>query len=178
MGRYEQPKYSVVATTPDYEIRHYEGHLVAETVLNGGFESTGNMAFQRLAGFIFGQNSEGRKMNMTVPVTHQPTPDGGQRYRFVMESAYTEETLPSPIDRAVEIVRISGGYYAAMAYRGGRGEQRYRRAEAALLAALERDGLSVTGPVEAAVYDGPATPPFLRHNEVLVPIERNDQSSE
>ena len=175
MGRYEQPAYSVVATTPEYEIRRYEGHLVAETVLRGGFESTGNMAFQRLAGFIFGNNSEGRKMNMTVPVTHQPTPDGAQRYRFVMERAYTEETIPRPVDQAVEIVRIPGGDYAAISYRGGRGEQKFRRAEKALLAALERDGVNVTGPAESAVYDGPATPPFLRRNEVLVPIQWTGQ---
>jgi hypothetical protein len=177
MARYEQPAYDIIATAAEYEIRRYEPHLVAETMLSGGFETTGSMAFRRLAGFIFGNNSEGRKMNMTVPVTHQPTADGGQRYRFMMERAYTEETLPRPIDATVEIVRVPGGDYAAMSYRGGRGEQKFRRAERALLAALDRDGVRASGPAEAAIYDGPATPPFLRRNEVLVPIEPADSSA-
>ena len=172
MGRYEQPVHTVVRSGPDYEVRRYEPHLVAETVVDGDFDTSGNTAFRRLAGFIFGNNSEGRKMQMTVPVTHQPTPGGGQRYRFVMERAYSEATLPQPVDQSVRIVRHEGGTYAAMTYRGGRGEGRFRRAEAALRGALTRDGLRTSGPAEAAFYDGPATPTFLRHNEVLIPIEQ------
>jgi hypothetical protein len=170
MGRYEQPDYEVVRSTPDYEVRQYASYLVAETLVPGGFETSGSTAFRRLAGFIFGGNSEGRAMNMTVPVTHLEATPGQQRYRFVMERAYDESTLPAPIDGSVGIVRVPSGRYAAAAYRGGRGESRFRAAERALLEALERDGLEPTGPAEAAVYDGPTTPPFLRRNEVLIPV--------
>ena len=170
MGRYEQPEYRVVATGPGYEIRDYESHLVAETTVSGSFESTGNTAFGRLAGFIFGQNTDNRKMNMTVPVTHLPSPDGNHRYRFVMERAYTEDTLPRPVDASVSVVRVPGGYFAAARYRGGRGEARFRRAAEHLLATLARDGVEVTGEPEAAVYDGPFVPAPMRRNEVLVPV--------
>ena len=171
MSRYEQPDYEVVSSADGYEIRRYQSYLAAETTIEGEFGTTGNEAFRRLAGFIFGRNSDGRKMNMTVPVTHVPTAGGGQRYRFVMERAFTEETLPRPADPTVAIVRVPGAHYAARPYRGGRGEARYVKEVAALKSALERDGITVTGPGEAAVYDGPATPPFLRRNEVLVPVE-------
>lgn len=136
----------------------------------GEFDSTGNTAFRRLAGYIFGRNSEGVKMNMTVPVTHQPTGDGSHKYRFVMEQAYSEESLPAPADANVTITRVPAGHFAALKYRGGRSERTYRRSEAALLRALQRDGIQVTGDPAVAVYNGPATPPPLRRNEVLVPV--------
>ena len=170
MGRYEQPEYTVVASGAGYEIRDYDSHLVAETIVEGDFDSTGNLAFGRLAGFIFGRNSASQKMNMTVPVTHLPLPDGGHRYRFVMERAYTEDSLPRPLDPSVSIVRAPGGRYAAARYRGGRGEARFRRAAANLTSALARDGVEVIGEPEAAVYDGPFVPAPIRRNEVLVPV--------
>lgn len=171
MANYEQPEYSVTATRSDYEVRLYEPHLVAETSVEGSFESTGSVAFQRLAGYIFGRNSTGTKMNMTVPVTHLPGTDGTHRYRFVLERAYSEDSLPSPVEGTVAVARVPGGYYAALRYRGGRGEQRYRKAESALLSALMRDGVRVSGSTEAAVYDGPFVPSPLRKNEVIVAID-------
>ena len=170
MSRYEQPEYRVVASGDGYELRHYESHLVAETTVEGDFDNTGNVAFGRLAGFIFGRNSESEKMNMTVPVTHLPLPEGRHRYRFVMERTYTEETLPRPVDGTITVVRVPGGHYAAARYRGGRGEARFRRAATELFAALARDGVEVTGEPEAAVYDGPFVPAPIRRNEVLIPV--------
>ncbi len=170
MSRYEQPAYTLCAASDGYEIRRYGTYLAAETTVYGGFDSTGNAAFRRLAGFIFGRNSESVRMNMTVPVTRERTEADGYRYRFVMEKAYSEENLPQPVDDSVEVVQVSAGYYAASRYRGRRDEKRYRRAEAALLTALRRDGVEMMGTPASAVYDGPLTPPMMRHNEVLVQV--------
>ncbi len=177
MSRYEQPTYDVISTTPDYEIRHYGPYLAAETEVVGDFDSVGNVAFRRLAGFIFGRNSEGLKMNMTVPVTRHETGSGSYRYRFVMERAYSESELPLPVDDSVSIVSIPGGYYAARRYRGGRGESLYRQVEAVLTDALRRDGIATTAHPFNAVYDGPFKPPMLRRNEVLVSVAWQAQDS-
>ena len=171
MARYEQAPYSVVLTAGDYEIRSYDSYLAAETEVTGDFDSTGNTAFARLAGFIFGRNSDGMRMNMTVPVTRQETESHTYRYRFVMESAYSESMLPRPLEDSVEIVRVPAGHFAAIRYRGRRNEALYKRMERRLLEALERDGMSPSGASFSAVYDGPTNPPMLRRNEVLVPVE-------
>ncbi len=176
MSRYEQPQYSVVATAGEYEIRSYESYLAAETTVSGDFDSTGNTAFRRLAGFIFGRNAEGIKMNMTVPVTRQETDPRTYRYRFVMESAYSEGQLPRPLDESVEIVRVPAGHYAASRYRGQRNERLYRRMEERLIEALARDGIATVGEPANAVYDGPMKPPMLRRNEVLVPVAWQEAS--
>ena len=170
MSRYEQPRYTVLSSRPGYEIRRYESYVAAETVVPGEYGSSGSLAFRRLAGFIFGQNSQALRMNMTVPVTHQSNEDGTHNYRFVMESAYSEESLPEPLDNTVNLVRVPAGPYAARSYRGGRDESRYRKAEAKLMAALAADGIEATGTSAVAVYNGPATPAPLRRNEVIVPI--------
>ena len=176
MSRYEEPAYSVLANLGRYEIRYYDAYLVAETTIRGNFDSTGNAAFRRLAGFIFGRNSQGLKMNMTVPVTRQQTEPDRYRYRFVMEKAYSAGDLPRPKDDSVSIVNVPGGHFAAARYRGRRNETQYRRAESTLLAALERDGVATAGPPFSAVYDGPFTPPVMRRNEVLVPIEWHEEA--
>jgi hypothetical protein len=170
MSRYEQPDYSVVASRGSFEIRRYESWLAAETTVQGDFDSVGNSAFRRLAGFIFGRNSEEQKMNMTVPVTREETAPNTYRYRFVMEKAYSEENLPRPVDRSIEVVRVAAGFYAATRYRGRRNESQYRRVEAALRQALHQDGIKTTGNAVNAVYDGPMKPPMLRRNEVLIPV--------
>jgi hypothetical protein len=145
MCRHEQPDYAVVATYDGYEVRRYESYLAAETTVRGDFDSTGNTAFRRSAGFIFGRNSEGQNMNMTVPVTREQIEANAYQYRFVMEKAYSEKDLPRPVDDSVELVRVPAGCYAASRYRGRSNESQYHRAEAALLDALHRGGIKATG---------------------------------
>ncbi len=170
MSRYEEPSYIVIREADGYEIRRYEPYLVAETTVRGDFNSTGNAAFRRLAGFIFGRNSDGVKMNMTVPVTREPGEPGSYHYRFVMEKRYSEAQLPEPVDDTIRIVRVPPGVFAVARYRGNGGESLFRRTEESLLAALARDGMVPRGTPISAVYNGPFTPPPLRRNEVLVPI--------
>ncbi len=166
---YESLEYQVVGRRGGYEIRRYDSHLVAETVVAGTFDGSGNEAFRRLAGYIFGNNTASVRMAMTVPVTRAAAGDGYE-YRFVMERAFTEETLPDPQDARVGIRRIPAGVFAARRYRGSRGERRYQREKQSLLDRLARDGVAPAGEPFAAVYNGPITPPPLRRNEVLVPI--------
>ena len=168
---YERPEYQVLAKHRDYEIRRYEPYLVAETEVEGTFETSGNRAFRRLAGYIFGDNRESKKMAMTVPVTRRPVAAGSFEYRFVMERAYDESTLPRPNDARVAIRQLPRETFAVRRYRGSTGEGRYRKEERTLLATLEESGVSATGPAVAAVYNGPLTPPPLRHNEVMIPVE-------
>ena len=170
MSRYEQPRYTVESSRHGYEIRRYESYIAAETVVAGKYGPSGSQAFRRLAGFIFGRNTEALRMNMTVPVTHQSNDDGTHRYRFVMESAYSEESLPDPLDDTVAPVRVPAGLYAVRSYSGGRSDGRFRRAQARLLTALAADGMKIAGTPSVAVCNGPATPAPLRRNEVIVPV--------
>ena len=45
----EQQSYDVLAAYPEFELRRYPKHLVAEIEVGGPFELAGNLAFPRLA---------------------------------------------------------------------------------------------------------------------------------
>ena len=178
---YEEPEYEVLQQTDDYEIREYASYLVAETRVDGDFDRTGNAAFQRLAGYIFGDNrraisnspedSESVSMKMTIPVTRERIEDEDGRstvYRFVMERAYDQKTLPLPNDDRVTLGEVKGGRFAVLRYRGRITEERFWEHVGMLQKSLKRDGLTAIGEPISAVYNGPFTPPMFRRNEVLL----------
>ena len=179
---YEEPAYELLHRGDDYEVRDYAPYLVAETTVPGGFDETGNAAFRRLAGYIFGDNrrpdpdaqggGDAVRMNMTVPVTrHHDGADGGATvYRFVMEDAYDMDSLPVPNDDRVTLRQLPGGPVAVLRYRGRINASRFAEQAGRLHEALRRDGLEPSGEPLSAVYNGPFTPPFFRRNEVLVPL--------
>lgn len=49
-------------------------------------------------------------------------------------------------------------------------EANFQKAERALRDALRKSGATAVGEPLYAVYNGPWTPPFLRRNEVLIPV--------
>ena len=185
---YEEPQYQVLDSTKDYEIRRYAPYIVAEVDVDGDLAASGRDAFRRLAGYIFGGNREQLKMQMTIPVETAPVIGAGEipaeksavsvvsrqndayRYGFVMESRYSLDTLPQPADPGIKIRQKPARTIAARTFSGRWSENRISKAEQTLLAALDRDGLSVAGPPMLARYNGPLTPWFLRRNEIWVEL--------
>jgi len=53
---YEEAKYTVIMKEGNYELRLYESHIVAETVVDGDFDKAGNEGFRRLFKYISGEN--------------------------------------------------------------------------------------------------------------------------
>jgi hypothetical protein len=192
----EQPDYVVVYESDEYEIRRYEAYNVAQTVVDGDFRSSGGRAFRILAGYIFGDNRESEKMQMTAPVESLPVDEGvrmnmtapvessqavqrdGYVYRFVMERKYDFDELPQPVDSRVELRRVPARVMAVHRYSGFWSESNYEKNERALLEALRADGIDVIGAPLLARYNGPFTPFFLRRNEVMVEVNWRGQETE
>ena len=186
---YEEPQYEVLASTEHYEIRRYAPYIVAEVDVDGDLRSSGNEAFRILAGYIFGNNAPGARMNMTAPV--ESSRDGGVKmrmtvpvesdapateraqytYAFVMERRYTLDTLPAPLDERIRIREKPSRVMAAHAYSGTWSEDRYRRQENRLFDALAADRIAVLSDPLFARYNGPFTPWFMRRNEILVEVQ-------
>jgi len=113
----EKPKYAVVQKQGKFEIRQYEPQIVAETVVDAGFEDAGNVAFRRLFNYISGDNrtkesikmtapvnqkSSSEKISMTAPVNQQKS-EGKYVVSFLMPGKYNMENLPEALDSSVEI---------------------------------------------------------------------------
>jgi hypothetical protein len=165
----EEPAFKLLAEGQHYEVREYEPYLVAEVDVSG--KSADSQGFRTLAGYIFGDNESGEKMQMTAPVeSRDAEPGETMTYGFVMERKYTLETLPSPNNERIRIRKKPARTVAVHRFSGRWTEANFSRHERVLLDALQADGIKTDGEVELARYNGPFTPWFMRRNELIVPI--------
>jgi hypothetical protein len=195
----EEPSHRIVASYPEFELRRYEPHLVAETTVAADFDKAGNRAFGILAGYIFGKNRSSEKIEMTAPVNQQPasagkgekiemtapvtqraagqgagTDSGGYLLSFVMPRRFTLDTLPVPDDPRVILREEPERLMAVRRYSGRWTEQNYRREEARLLAAVRKQGYEPIGAPVYARYNSPFSLWFTRRNEVMVEVRKLD----
>lgn len=181
----EQQPYQVVARYPDFELRRYPAHVVAEVEVAGSFTSAGNTAFRPLAGYIGGRNRSQQQVAMTAPVLQRPAeripmtapvlqqegPNAGRHLvSFVMPAGSTAQSLPVPSDPQVTIRDVPAQLAAARRFSGRWSQAAFERHAAALRRAVEEADLTIEGPLRFARFDPPWTPPFLRRNEVVAPV--------
>ena len=89
-----------------------------------------------------------------------------------MPSGYTMDTLPEPTDKAVALRTVPGRLVAAIKYSGTWSRKRYEEKLARLLTLIQERGLKPIGEPIFARYNPPFIPWFLRRNEVLLRVER------
>ena len=183
----EEPKYSVLKEYENFEIRNYDSYLVAEVDIEGSYNKSGNEAFRILAGYIFGDNQSSTKMNMTAPVESEAIQSSekmnmtapvfsnknfnGYTYRFVMESKYTQETLPVPNNSKIRITEIKDRVMAVISFSGRWSQKNFEKHEQILVNDLKNAGIGVASEAIYARYNAPFTPWFLRRNEIMFEIE-------
>ena len=182
----EKSKYTVVEKQGKFEIRQYEPQIVAETIVDAGFDDAGNVAFRRLFNYISGDNrgkvsikmtapvsqeSNSEKISMTAPVNQQKS-EGKYAVSFLMPGKYKMETLPEPLDSSVTLREVPARKIAAVRYSGTWSSKRYESHKSSLEEFIRDRKLVKTG--EEAIfarYDPPFQLWFLRRNEVLIPVE-------
>ena len=168
----EHQPYDVIREHPDFELRRYPDHVVAETRVTGSFEGAGNSSFRRLVGYIGGRNTDSRKVAMTAPVVQETEDEAAGRFvvGFVLPADLDRDNAPDPTDPSVHLRAVPEQTAAALRFSGRWTQERYDEHARRLLAALDAAGLEVVGPVRFARFDPPWTPWFLRRNEVVVPV--------
>ena len=143
---------------------------MAETLVDASFKEAGNVAFQRLFGYISGDNRQKESIAMTAPVSQRQT-NGKYNISFVMPSKYTMETIPEPLNPDVVLRQIPARKIAAIRYSGTWAPKRYEAKQDLLNEFISREGLTATDQATFARHDPPFQLPFLRRNEVLIPVE-------
>lgn len=183
----EEPQHTTRALGDGVEIRRYAMRIAAETTVAAGEESARNAGFRRLAGYIFGANhgqttiamtapvaqqrAEGAKIAMTAPVAQSAGSDGDWVIRFFMPSKWTMAELPVPDDDRVRLVTVAPETVAALRFSGDRSPRAVADQTDKLRNTLRVYGFVATGDANAWFYDPPWTLPFLRRNEVVIPVD-------
>jgi effector-binding domain-containing protein len=174
-SRVENVAYSVIEKKGEYEIRIYPEHIVAQTVVKGGYNDA-----------LFGGNTKKENISMTTPVTETSAKsqsiamtapvmatikDESRTIAFGMPKSYTMETLPTPTDSRVQLVTVPEKKMAAIRFSWLRTESRIQKKKDLLLEALRKDNLNVVGEPQYAGYNAPGTPPWMTRNEVMIEIK-------
>ncbi|MES1964354.1 heme-binding protein [Psychrobacter sp. AH5] len=188
----EEPNYTILNQSDDFELRRYDPQIVAETYVAGDQKQASNKGFRILADYIFGNNTapsgKSSKINMTSPVKMQPQKgdnkpsqkiamtapvnlqeqDGRWRVRFVMPSQYTMQTLPKPNNPEVKISEVPAQTYGVIQFSGLTGAEKVASKTAALKKWMQSQNLKQVGQPELARYNPPWTLPFMRRNEIMI----------
>ena len=162
----EEPRYEVITAWEEHgiELRSYSPRLLAVTTMTQGQ----NNGFRVLAGYIFGGNNSDQKIAMTAPV--QRSMDDSAEMAFMMPAEYSLSDLPTPEDDRVSF-REAPGYTAAVIQFSGWADMEKAEANWQVLQAfLTEQDIAIAGEPSLNQYNPPWTLPFMRRNEIIVPI--------
>jgi effector-binding domain-containing protein len=180
----EEPKFTLALKYGAFELRDYPALIVAEVTVTGTQREASQAGFRKLAGYIFGGNTGGKRIAMTTPVTKARTgqkiamtapvtqigAEGDWVVRFTMPAGMALADLPQPDDAGVKLKTLPATRCAVVRFSGLAGEAKVAAKSADLLSAVEGHGLAMSGPISVARYNPPWTPWFLRRNEVMVAV--------
>lgn len=194
----EEPNYTILSQTENFELRRYESQLVAQTWVSGDQNAASRTGFKVLADYIFGNNTapsgESSKISMTAPVAMQfeakqsenkngdnesqkiamtapvsmQENDGKWRVQFTMPSQYTMQTLPKPNNPDITIIEVPPQTYGVIKFSGLAGTEKVAAKTSELQSWMQVQKLTVSGTPELARYNPPWTLPFMRRNEVMI----------
>ena len=193
----EEPKYEVIVSDAQFEVRHYAPVLIAETFVEGDMDAASSKGFRLIADFIFGNNlssdtDKKSKIAMTAPVTVEPQsskiamtapvtvePQAAEsnmktaktwRINFVMPSQYTLANIPKPKNNAVTLREVPSKYFIVHKYSGFNTVSRVQtKTDETVEWAIKRS-YKMIGTPQLSRYDPTWTLPMFRRNEIMLEI--------
>lgn len=171
---------------------HAQGHNEAAFV---GFDALAGYIFGNNAAAgsipmttpVTASRAPGTRIAMTAPVTSERVRSdelesaaplctvacaGEYIVRFTMPSSYVSiDELPVPNDPRVVLEAVPEHLAIAARFSGRLDEDAVADAKRRLEEWAHAEGLVIVGEPEAAQYDAPWKPGFVRHNELLIPVE-------
>ena len=180
----EEPSYRLTEKAEPFEIREYSPLIVAQVEVPGDLSEASSAGFRLIANYIFGNNIAVRdgglttaepapeKIAMTVPVIAEGK--GDQKtwlIQFVMPKQYTMDTLPKPNNPQVKLVPTGPQKLAVIRFTGFVGDDKVQEKTAELMAWIKSRNALPLGSPRLARYNPPWSIPWMRRNEILIPIQ-------
>lgn len=180
----EKPTYSVTKKEGKFELRLYQPYLTSQVKVSAAdYRAAARRGFSPLANYIFGGNTSMQKINMTAPVTSEPSSEkiamtapvtvsgsGTYTVSFVIPAKYTLDSLPIPRDERVTFKQHPEKLVAVVKFSGRFNQPNFEKHLSLLRAWMKKQNLSPKGEAVVAGYDPPIMPWFLKHNEVMIDV--------
>ena len=181
-----EPSYDVVARYDGYEVRTYGPFLAVQVSATAPWSEAFRRGRALLAGYLNGDNTTQESIAAGRPVGMEARGQdlgGGVPFlvaakndawtvSFPVPVPWTEVTLPRPNDPRIRIVRVPSRTMAVLTFSGSASRDRADEQERSLRALLARDGAVILGPATVAQYHPSWAPPFLRRNELIIPVRQ------
>ena len=171
-GKSPLQAYKVISSDKEYEIRFYPAVTMATITSKAKtYKELGSSGFRKLAGYIFGGNSNKEKIAMTAPV-HMDINDSASTMSFVMPSQYHKDNLPKPTDSDVKIETTTDEYVAAIQFSGFASNSSIKEHMELLENWLKINHITYYGHYRFLGYN----PPYQllgRRNEIIVSVNWN-----
>lgn len=160
-------KYDVHETHDGFEVRDFAPCVVADVIVKGGISSAGSQGFRPLFNYI-----SKNQIAMTAPVIEEEIGASEWRVSFVMPEGSKIDQLPTPEGSPVHLRELPAHRAAVLSFSGRTSENTVLKQELKLLEMLEAKGITPVGKARIARFDPPWKPPFMRHNEMIIPIKQ------
>ena len=166
----ETPKYTLLSQYKNIELRFYPKLLIAEVETKGNQKSGISQGFSQLAGYIFGKNQDEKKITMTAPVLQEGSAKAW-KIKFILPGDLHKSLLPKPDNHHIAFLNLENSYYVVIRFSGIASDTKLLHHTNILTTFLGSHLCHVTGERIYAFYNPPWTLPFLRRNEVWVPVK-------
>jgi hypothetical protein len=164
------PTYRTVLNENEVEVRDYDPMTLAQVTLSGPFESFRENGFDILASYLFGKNSTSKNIDMTTPIFFDRFEEHWTM-SFVLPFSASE--APRPIDDRIRIITRPNTTVAVSTYHGTNTLELMEKNANELKAKVASWPKTPTYSMQFAQYDGPATVPLLKKNEIHLILEED-----
>lgn len=166
----ERQKFKTVFKEGRFEIRFYPSATMATIYSNAtDYKGLANNGFRKLASYIFGGNEQKQSISMTAPVRMSMS-EKGSSMSFVMPEKFDVNTLPTPIDKSIQIQQSQPVYVASISFTGYATDAKIKNYKEQLEQLLEEKKIKIAGSYSFLGYNAPFQ--FIgRTNEIIIPIE-------
>ncbi len=169
----EQAPYEIIKNDNAIEVRSYSPQLRASLVVRGDYKEASKEAFNALAGYIFGQNKENKKIDMTTPVLLREREENKEwLMSFILPASYSLKDAPKPEDSRISLSEHPAHLVVSISYAGINNAEKIEEYSGILKRWLKKRPWYIPlGDFQTAQFDGPLTIPFFRKNEIHVDIK-------
>ncbi|MFZ9139101.1 MAG: SOUL family heme-binding protein [Bacilli bacterium] len=166
---YESPDYQLIKKEGNLEWRSYQDFF---TVAIHEPSLQGYSGFGYLFNYISGNNRQGVKMKMTVPVIND-TDENEKSMEFVIPKIHTQN-IPQPLYQQMKIKHYPSQQVLVYSFSGYIPKEKIEIIIEKMKSFAKLQHLVPSGSIKIARYNGPYTLPFLRHNEIWLNVDLTD----